>query len=178
MDLPVGLLLIFLLRLLIPLTIFKWPLAGGLASAAVDALDTNLVKLFGVEIPNYVSTDKVLDMYYLSIELIVSLRWTNSWAKKTSIFLYVWRLVGVVAFELTQIRPLLFIFPNLFEHFFIYFVIVKKLKKDTWLITGKRLAVVLFILWLTKVPQELILHVYQFGTPVETFVGWVKGLVN
>lgn len=175
MDLSLGLLFIFSLRLLVPLTIFRWPLAGGLASAVVDALDTNLVKLFGVEIPHYVSTDKILDMYYLSIELLVSLKWANQYAKKTSIFLYVWRLIGVIAFELTQIRPLLFIFPNLFEHFFIYFVVIKKLKKDKWLKTGKRLAVVLFILWLTKVPQELVLHVYQFGTPVETFLSWIKG---
>jgi hypothetical protein len=58
-----GLILIFSLRLLIPLTIFKWPFYGGIASLIIDALDTNIVKPFGVEIPNYTITDKYLDLY-------------------------------------------------------------------------------------------------------------------
>lgn len=171
-----GLLFIFSLRLLIPLTIFKWPLAGGIASLVVDAIDTNIVKFFNVEIPNYVYTDKYLDMYYLSIELIVSLKWANKLAKRTSIFLFVWRLIGFVGLELTHIRPLLFIFPNLFENFFIYFVVLKKLKKDKWLSSGKRLGIALLVLWILKVPQEVVLHVYQIGSPIETFIEWVKGL--
>ena len=36
-------------------------------------------------------------------------------------FLFYWRLAGVALFELTQLRPLLLIFPNTFEYFFIYY---------------------------------------------------------
>ena len=39
----------------------------------------------------------------------------TGWAQ----FLYFYRLVGVVAFELTQARALLLVFPNTFEYFFI-----------------------------------------------------------
>lgn len=48
----------------------------------VDAADTNIVKPFNVQIPNYVMTDKYLDLYYLTIEMFVSLKWTNRLAKK------------------------------------------------------------------------------------------------
>lgn len=171
-SIPLGLVVIFGLRLLIPLTIFRWPLWGGLASLIVDAADTNIVKPFGVEIPNYTFTDKYLDTYYLTIELIVSLRWFNKLARNTSIFLYVWRLIGVIAFPLTGIEYLLFIFPNLFENFFIFFEILRKLGKETkeklWISSYKKLAVTLFLLWLLKIPQELILHVWTIGSPVET----------
>jgi hypothetical protein len=144
LSVPVGLIIIFGLRLLVPLTIFRWPLWGGLASLIIDAADTNIVKPFGVEIPNYTFTDKYLDTYYLSIELIVSLRWNNNLAKKTSIFLYFWRLVGVIGFQLTKIEYLLFIFPNLFENFFVFFELLRKL------------------------------HVWRIGSPVETFIDWFQ----
>src|SRR3972149_655880 len=108
-SIPLGLIIIFGLRLLIPLTIFRWPLWGGLASLVIDALDTNIVKPFGVEIPNYVQTDKLLDTYYLTIELLVSLDWVNKLARYTSIGLYFWRLAGLAAFEITKGEYWLFI---------------------------------------------------------------------
>lgn len=179
-SIPLGLIVIFGLRLLVPLTIFRWPLWGGLASLIIDALDTNIVKPFGVEIPNYTITDKYLDTYYLTIELIVSLSWFNKLARNTSIFLYVWRLVGVIGFNITGIQYLLFIFPNLFENFFLFYAFILKTGKETekkiWLNSAKRLAIVLFILWLLKIPQELVLHVWKIGSPVESFIEWVRNL--
>lgn len=177
-SIPIGLIVIFGLRLLIPLTIFRWPLWGGLASLVIDAADTNIVKPFGVEIPNYTFTDKYLDTYYLTIELIVSFRWVNKLARNTSIFLYAWRLVGVVGLQLTKIEFFLFLAPNLFENFFLFFETLRRLAKETkekiWLDSFKRLAAALFILWLLKLPQELILHVWRIGSPVETFLHWFK----
>ncbi len=179
-SLPFGLVVIFGLRLLIPLTIFRWPLWGGLASLVIDALDTNIVKLFGVEIPNYTLTDKYLDTYYLTIELFVSLRWFNKLARNTSIVLYAWRLLGLAAFALSGAQYLLFIFPNLFENFFIFYVLWQKIGKETrehvWLHSLKRLFIVLFILWLLKIPQELVLHVWKIGAPVETFLDWLGNI--
>lgn len=179
-SIPFGLVIIFGLRLLVPLTIFRWPLWGGLASLIIDALDTNIVKPFGVEIPNYTLTDKYLDTYYLTIELIVSLTWFNKLARNTSIFLYVWRLAGVIAFQMTGIQSILFIAPNLFENFFLFYVFWKKIGKETkervWLNSFKRLIAVLFILWLLKIPQELVLHVWKIGSPVEAFFEWFNNL--
>jgi len=173
-SIPLGLVVVFGLRFLIPLTILRWPLWGGLASLVTDALDTNIVKLFGVEIPNYTIVDKYLDTYYLFIELVVSLYWVNKWARNTSIVLYAWRLIGILAFQFTQKEYWLFIAPNLFENFFLFYVILRSFGKETsgkiWLNSKKRLILVLFLLWLPKIPQELILHVWRIGSPVETFL--------
>jgi hypothetical protein len=181
-EIPLGLVVIFSLRLLIPLLIFRWPLWGGLAALVVDALDTNIVKPFGVEIPNYTLVDKYLDTYYLTIELVVSLRWFNSLAKKTSFFLYSWRLFGVIAYQLTQNEIWFFIAPNLFENFFLFYALLLFLKKETsqrrWLNSWKRLSLSLFLLWLPKIPQELILHVWRVGSPVETILERIKGLLG
>lgn len=175
---PVGLIAIFGLRLLVPLAIFRWPLLGGVASLIIDAADTNIAKLFGVEIPNYTFTDKYLDTYYLTIELVVSLRWINKLARNTSIVLYIWRLVGIIAFQITSAEYWLFVAPNLFENFFLFFVVLQRLGKETadktWLNSLKRFAVVLFFLWLAKIPQELILHVWRIGSPIETFIDWFR----
>lgn len=173
-----GLIVIFGLRLLIPLTIFRWPFWGGLASLVVDALDTNIVKLFGVEIPSYVNTDKILDLYYLSIEVVVSLRWSSAKLKSVSILLYVWRLIGVVEFEISGARWLLFVAPNIFEHYFLLVEFLRKrqskLLNGKWFATYTWLAVVVFGLWLTKIPQELVLHVFEVNAPVETFLEWIN----
>ncbi len=179
-SIPLGLIIIFALRLLVPLTIFRWPLWGGLASLIIDALDTNIVKPFGVEIPNYTITDKYFDTYYLTIELIVSLSWFNKLARNTSIILYVWRLIGVFAFSATGIQYLLFIFPNLFENFFLFYAFLlhtgRETRKKVWLNSGKKLAVVLLILWLLKIPQELVLHVWKVNSPIETFLEWFRNI--
>ena len=177
-SIPLGLIVIFALRILVPLTIFRFSLWGGLASLIVHVADTNIVKPFGVEIPNYTLTDKYLDTYYLGIEMIVSLSWFSRLAKNTSIALYFWRLVGLTAFKITGAQYLLFIFPNLFENFFLFYVFWMKIGKETkerfWLNSYKRLGWVLFLLWLPKIPQELILHVWKIGSPVETFLKWIR----
>ena len=183
MEIEIGLIVIFLIRLLVPLLMFRWPLWGALASLVVDAADTNIVKFFGVEIPNYTATDKLFDMYYLSIQLYLSLSWANKLARGASIFLYIWRLIGVVTFELNPaLRFMLFVAPNIFEHFFIYHNVMMKLGKETkkkmWLNSYKRLFIVVFLLWLTKIPQELVLHVWQVKSPVEEFLAWIQGVFS
>ena len=63
------------LRLIIPITILRWPLPGAIASEALDAADVILVdfvaKALGTPTefgPGYARIDKWLDSYYLAIE--------------------------------------------------------------------------------------------------------------
>src|SRR5262245_55908879 len=125
-----GELIIIALRLLVPLTIFRWPLAGGLAAMLLDGLDVVLIELIpgGSFGDHYHTLDKLLDTYYLTIELIVALRWKNPWAKWPAAVLFGYRLAGVALFELTQARIMLFIFPNLFENWWLYVVIVRRFR--------------------------------------------------
>src|SRR5438874_1767189 len=77
-----GELIIIALRLIVPLTILRWPLAGGLAAMVLDALDVVLIEFIpgGSFGDHYAALDKLLDSYYLAIELAVALRWKNPWA--------------------------------------------------------------------------------------------------
>ena len=107
-------------RLLLPFTIPYYPLAGSVACMILDSIDQSIFQQFpAIPLDGYQSYDKSLDIYYLAIIYMSTMRnWTNPYAFKVSFFLYYYRLVGVVAFELTQVRALLFIFPNTFEYFF------------------------------------------------------------
>jgi hypothetical protein len=152
-----GVIIVLVLRLLVPFSIFKWPFWGSIASAIVDALDIVIVTFLGGSgLTNYHGLDKIFDMYYLTFALIVSLKW-NALAKWTSVSLYVYRLIGVVLFEVYGGRIFLFIFPNMFEMFF-WFEAGRQRYFEKWKLTGKRLAVVLVILLIPKMIQEYILH--------------------
>lgn len=155
-----GPLVVIILRLLIPLIILKRPFLGAILAMALDALDVVLITILNMgNFSNYHSLDKILDMYYLSLELYVSLHWTNILAKHTSIFLFMWRVIGFIIFETLKIRWVLFIFPNLFENFFLFYVTWKKYKKTDVIKNFKTLFVILMLLLLLKLPQEHLLHI-------------------
>src|SRR4051812_5684006 len=113
---------IIISRLLLPLLIPRYPLMI-LAALVLDAIDGSLLDaLTSVDTgPNgpYQSFDKALDIYYLAIAYLSTLRnWTSPSAFRVGQFLFYYRLVGVLAFELLHSRAMLLIFPNTFEFFF------------------------------------------------------------
>src|SRR6266508_2425776 len=90
-----GELIIIGLRLGVPLLILRYPLAGGLAAMALDGLDVVLIEFIpgGSFGGHYHTLDKLLDSYYLSLELIVALRWKNPYARWPAIALFAYRAV-------------------------------------------------------------------------------------
>jgi hypothetical protein len=79
-------------------------------------------------------------------------------------FLFYWRLVGVVLFELTQLRPLLLIFPNTFEYFFIFYEAVR-LRWDPKRLTKRFVIGAAAAIWIfIKLPQEYWIHIAQLDT--------------
>jgi hypothetical protein len=153
------------LRLGLPLTILRWPLAGGLLAMLVDATDVVLVDAIASALgqpgefgPVYAQIDKWLDIYYLSLELIVVLRWAETLPRNAGVLLFVWRLAGVIAFEVTAVRPLLLIFPNLFENFYLYILIVRRWFPKLIPRSVIQLLLVLAALLIPKEIQEWVLH--------------------
>jgi len=149
-------------RFLVPLLIPRYPLPAILAALLLDGIDQTIFQLFGYDPPGYQGYDKAMDMYYLAIAYLSTLRnWTSAPAIGVARFLYFYRLVGVVAFELTQWRPLLLIFPNTFEYFFIAYEIVRLRRNPTrcstrfWIVTAA--AIWIFV----KLPQEYWIHIAQ-----------------
>ncbi len=159
-----GPLVLLLLRLVAPLSILRWPLAGGIAALLLDAVDVMVVDAFGSSAlwdQHYPEIDKALDTYYLALEALVAWRWTNPWARRPALLLFAGRLLGAVAFELTHVRLLLFIFPNLFENWWLYCVVVARFWPRLTPRSARTMAVPLLLLAVPKFAQEYYLHIVQ-----------------
>ncbi len=176
-------------RLFLPFTIPTYPLLGAIACMLLDSIDQSIFQQFpAIPLEGYQSYDKSLDIYYLAIIYTATMRnWTNPYAFTTSFFLYYYRLVGVVAFELTQIRALLFIFPNTFEYFYDFIEAVRL--RWNWKRIGKWTAIIsAAAIWIfIKLPQEWWIHIAQldmtdfiketlFG--VSTDATWGEAIAN
>jgi hypothetical protein len=151
------------LRILIPLTIPRFPLPGIIASLILDAVDQTLFQTFtNLQLDGYQGYDKALDIYYLAIAYVATMRnWTNYMAFRISRFLFYYRLIGIVLFEITQLRWLLLLFPNVFEYFFIFYEIVR-LRWDPKRLSNAVLLAVSAGIWIViKLPQEYWIHVAQ-----------------
>jgi hypothetical protein len=170
-------------RLLIPLSIPRYPLPGVVAALLLDGVDQTIFQTFtSLNLEGYQGYDKALDIYYLTVTYISTLRnWANLFAFRVSRFLWYYRLVGVTLFELIQWRPLLLIFPNTFEYFFIFYEIVR-LRWNPGRLSRRATVLAAAAIWIfIKLPQEWWIHIAQldttdflkenlFGVPVDT--GW------
>jgi len=158
-------------RFLLPLTIPRYPLPGIVASLLLDGIDQTLFQQFtSLPLDNYQGYDKALDIYYLTIAYITMLRnWHHLFAFKVGRFLFYWRLVGVALFELSGLRPLLLIFPNTFEYFFIFYETCR-LGWNPARISKKLLVGAAAFIWIViKLPQEYWIHIAQMDT-----TDWIK----
>jgi hypothetical protein len=184
-DLAV-LVLVIAARFFVPLAIPRYPIPAGIAALVIDGVDQTIFQVFTtLPLAGYQSYDKALDVYYLSVAYLSTLRnWTNLTAFAMSRFLFYYRLVGVLLFELLQIRALLLFFPNTFEYFFLFYEAVRlrwnPRRMSAALVIGAAFAIWVFI----KVPQEYWIHIAQlditdtikqglFGVPTDTSWGQI-----
>jgi hypothetical protein len=152
-------LLIIVIRLIVPLAILRWPFYGALAAIAADALDIVLASLIDLGgLWNYHELDKYLDTYYLAIEAVVAQRWDDV-PRWTATGLFAYRLIGVVAFEATGARAVLFAFPALLDFFFVFYTGARQFF-PAYELTPRRLALWLAVLLVPKMAQEYVIH-YQ-----------------
>jgi len=144
-------------RCLLPLLIFRRPLTGGLLGILADASDILIFNVWGWPPWDYQQFDKLLDLYYLTIELAVAQRFAPL-PQAVASGLYGWRLIGVIVFELTDIRAALIAFPNLFELWFL-FVLIAQRYRPRYVLTRRRTAGWLLVLLVPKMLQEYLLHI-------------------
>ena len=154
--------LVVIARIGVPLGTPRFPLPAILLSLVIDAADQTILAAFDAEPDNYQQYDKALDIYYLAIAYISTLRnWPSGVAFRVSQFLWYYRLIGVVAFELTLSRSVLLIFPNTFEFFFIFYEVIRLRwapgRLPTRTVLGAAAGIWIFI----KLPQEWWIHVAQ-----------------
>ena len=157
------------------LFVLRWPFWGAIAAVICDLCDLLLFNLFVVYagwsgFGGYQTFDKWADQVYLAAFLIVALRDFAPLQKRIAVALYLFRLVGFFAFE-TGIAPreALFLFPNLFEFWFIAVAFTMRFR-PTFAWTPVRSTGALAVLLAGKLVQEWALHVGRIfdGT---TFIG-------
>ena len=175
--------LVIAARFFVPLAIPRYPVPAGIAALVIDGVDQTIFQVFTtLPLAGYQSYDKALDIYYLAIAYLSTLRnWTNLTAFAMSRFLFYFRLVGSLLFELLQLRALLLLFPNTFEYFFLFYEGVRlrwnPRRLSVAMVIGAAFAIWVFI----KVPQEYWIHIAQldvtdalktrvFGMPLDA--GW------
>lgn len=177
--------IVIALRLIVPLAILRWPLGGGLLAMVVDALDVVLVDAIAGALgeppefgPFYAQIDKWLDLYYLGLELVVVRRWPERLPRRAATGLFAWRLLGVVAFEISAYRPLLVVFPNLYENLYLYVLVVRRWFPRLMPRTVAQTLLVLAALLIPKLLQEWVLHweeLHPWQWLRETFVVPILG---
>jgi hypothetical protein len=155
--------LIVAARLFVPLLIPRAPLVIVVA-LVIDAVDQTLLATFTEidtsEAGSYQSVDKALDIYYLSIAYLSTMRnWTSRPAFRVARFLFYYRLVGVALFEHTDDRLMLLLFPNTFEFFFIAYELAR-LRYEPSRFSARFWVLVAAGLWIfVKLPQEYWIHI-------------------
>jgi hypothetical protein len=169
-----------LYRIIGSLFVLRWPFWGAVVAVVCDLCDLLLFDLFVVYggwsgFTGYQTFDKWADQVYLATFLIVAVRDFAPLPKRIAVALYLFRLVGFVAFE-TGLAPreALFLFPNLFEFWFIAVAFTMRFRPAfAW--THARSAGALAFLLAGKLVQEWALHVGRLfdGT---TFLGALESI--
>jgi hypothetical protein len=176
-------------RILVPLAIPRFPLPAMLVALVIDGLDQTIFQTFtSLGLEGYQNYDKALDVYYLSIAYTATLRnWTHHTAVAVGRFLYYFRLIGVVIFEVTQVRAVLLIFPNTFEYFFDFYEAVRARWDPRTMSPRLVIGAAAFIWIFIKLPQEWWIHVAQLDATdtiktvifgVSTDASWGEAIAN
>ena len=148
-------LVVIIVRISGSLPVIYFPFFGSLFAILVDLSDLFIIgnlDLGGVR--NYQRLDKLLDLSYMLTFLIVSLRWSKL-ERNISIFLFIFRIFGMIFYEITGSRIILFSFPNIFEFWFIGISLYKFRNK---LINIKSISLILVLATILKLLQEWLLH--------------------
>jgi hypothetical protein len=157
MDIDGAAIITIIVRLIAPLLILRFPLVGTLLNALLDALDYRFIGGYDW----YDRVDKSLDTYYLSFSAYTVLRWQDAPAKVLAIGSYLFRLVGVVIFLIVGTPEILFVFPNFFEHFFVFYLVYVRLAREDTLLTSYAKSIpIVAVLMVIKLFQEFVVHVY------------------
>ena len=169
-----------LYRVVGSLFVLRWPFWGALVAVVCDLCDLLLFNLFVVYggwsgFAGYQVFDKWADQVYLAAFLVVALRDFPSLAKRIAVALYIFRLVGFVAFEAGLApREALILFPNLFEFWFIAVAFTMRFRPAfAW--TAGRSVAGLGLLLAGKLVQEWALHVGRVFDEM-SFLGALEGI--
>jgi hypothetical protein len=97
--------------------------------------------------------------------------WTSRPAIEIGRVLFYLRLTGVLLFELTQWRPLLFLLPNAFEYYFLVYEVLRT-RWSSLRLDHRQYLWAAAVIWVLKLPQEYWIHIARLD-----FTDVLKGTV-
>lgn len=175
------------IRLLVPLLILKLPILGIALSVFVDLYDWQFYPVGNEkELAQYQTWDKILDFYYHLFILFIVLKFKDIIARRTAVFLFFYRTLGLALFAVTQNRHFLFFFPNFFENFVIFYLVYRLFSKEEIMFRAKKTIVaIISVILVPKVIHEYFQHfllrqpweIYDIGAYLKTG-GLVKEYIN
>ena len=153
----IVLLLVVVIRLVVPLSILRWPFWGMLLAIAADASDVMIFSKLGWGILDgrgiYHELDKIFDIYYMALAAYVALKWQEALPRRLALLLFLWRFAGDVVFEITRARQVLFFAPNIFENFYLILAGLLQFFPAFRVNTTRLIIIILLIAALPKIIQ-------------------------
>jgi hypothetical protein len=150
-------LIISIVRIVGSMPVLFFPFLGSILAILVDLSDLFLMGFINMGgVSNYQKLDKFLDLFYMGLFLIVSLRWDPR-EKFISIGLFVFRMLGVILFFIFNIRIILVFFPNVFEFWFVLITGYKYFNQNK-LISPSVIFKILLIAFALKLSHEIFIH--------------------
>lgn len=169
-----------MIRLFVGPAIFLSPIVATIGSILSDIYDGELFKRSGYARPQYSIYDKILDYYwYIWVLLYVLL----SGVPGTYLFiaLFAYRTIGQLLFFWVKKGVLLFLFPNIFELVFFYYLVSRLAGQEGYLMHGTPLAIATVVLSIIAIIREYIIHIKLVNISA-SYLGpssyWPKVTVN
>jgi hypothetical protein len=146
--------MVLVLRLVVPLSIVRWPFWGTLATLLADGVDIIIFQLTASPGDEYQRFDKLLDVYYILVQFAVAQGWPSPerWVLNA---LFAYRMIGTLAFEVGGKRELLVFFPNVFTFYFVLLAGLLEFR-PTYKLNARRSAA-----WLTAIIMPTLLLEYS-----------------
>ena len=164
-----------ILRITLPLAIFRFPLFVIIAVTFLDDIDGDIASQGVFSKSRYQFIDKLIDnWWYLCVLVYSYFALNNFFVFLLALFIY--RIVGLWLFLSSKKRHLLIFFPNFFENAFFLFFFVNYFGWQI-LITGSNLYYSLIVVFILKLLQEYWLHVLKKSFVEDVFkFKWRKWL--
>lgn len=159
--------IIAVLRIIVPLFIFKYPFETTFVySFLLDNPDGYVAYKAGWSWRRYHFYDKILDYFWYIFILLYS--------RQTPLFpiflgLFLWRSVGQLVAILTSKTKIFMFFPGVIEVYFMIYVISLKISNWSYLFSDSYKFATLLIAVIISLFREYILHVVKFSISGELF---------
>ncbi len=151
-----------ILRLIFGPLIFLSPVVVTVINLVLDGFDGEIFKRSGYARPQYSMYDKVLD-YWWYVWVLVYILVIGAPAKYLFIFLFCYRTIGQILYLAFHEGKYLFLFPNLFELVFYYYLAGTIVHQEQLFMSGSNLIIATTVLAIIAFGREIIVHLKKMN---------------